>query len=122
MVSRRKTLALIGGGTVVVAGAAVAGFVVTRTPNQALAPWDQAGDYVDSRKWALSYALLAPSAHNRQPWLIGLTGEDIVTLWRDRTRELPPDTTDAQRSSCLQSPLQQHSCSGYEKIRLEPDA
>ena len=37
MVSRRKTLALIGGGTVVAAGAAVAGFVVTRTPNQALA-------------------------------------------------------------------------------------
>ena len=44
---------------------------------------------MDSRKWALSYALLAPSAHNRQPWLIGLTGEDTVTLWRDRTRELP---------------------------------
>ena len=44
---------------------------------------------MDSRKWALSYALLAPSAHNRQPWLIGLTGEDMVTLWRDRTRELP---------------------------------
>ena len=38
---------------------------------------------------ALSYAILAPSAHNRQPWLIGLAGDDTVTLWRDRSRDLP---------------------------------
>ena len=90
MVSRRKTLALIGGGTVLAAaGAAAVGFVTTRTPRTALAPWEKAGGYADLRKWALSYAILAPSAHNRQPWLIALAGDDKVILWRDRSRDLP---------------------------------
>jgi IS5 family transposase len=35
-------------------------------------------------------------------------------------RDLPPDTTDAQRYSCLQSPSLQPSCSGYETMSLEP--
>ena len=90
MKSRRKTLALIGGGTVLAAaGAAAVSFVTTRTPHTALAPWEKAGGYADLRKWALSYAILAPSAHNRQPWLIGLAGDDTVILWRDRSRDLP---------------------------------
>ena len=46
--SRRKTLALIGGGTVLAAvGAAAVGFVATRTPHTALAPWEKAGGYAD---------------------------------------------------------------------------
>ncbi|MDB3929000.1 hypothetical protein N9413_07285 [Paracoccaceae bacterium] len=90
MVSRCKTLALIGGGTVLAAaGAAAVGFVTTRTPRTALAAWEKAGGYADLRKWALSYAILAPSAHNRQPWLIALAGDDTVILWRDRSRDLP---------------------------------
>ena len=32
----------------------------------------------------------------------------------------PPDTTDAQRYSCLQSPSQQPFCSGYRSMSLEP--
>ena len=87
--SRRKALTLIGGGTVFAAGTTVAGFLGTRTPHKALAPWEMAGSYKDIRKWALSYALLAPNAHNRQPWLIGLEGDDKVILWRDKDRELP---------------------------------
>ncbi len=83
--TRRKALALIGGGTIVAAGT----FLGTRTPYAAIAPWDAAGGYDDPRKWALSYALLAPNAHNIQPWLVGLEGDDTVTLWRDKTRELP---------------------------------
>ncbi|MFQ6554187.1 Acg family FMN-binding oxidoreductase [Aestuariibius insulae] len=87
--SRRKTLALIGGGTIFAASAAAGTFVVTRTPTRALEPWDQAGDYGDPRMRALSYALLAPNPHNRQPWLAQLDGEDSVTIWRDETRDLP---------------------------------
>lgn len=94
--SRRKALTLIGGGTILAAGTAAVGFLGTRTPQTALAPWDLAGSYEDIRKWALSYALLAPNAHNRQPWLIGLEGEDTVTLWRDKERELP-ETDPLQR-------------------------
>ena len=87
--SRRKMLTLIGGGTILAAGTASAGFLTTRTPHKALAPWDAAGAYSDPRKAALSYALLAPNAHNRQPWQVGLEGSDRVVLWRDKTRELP---------------------------------
>lgn len=87
--SRRKVLSLIGGGTVLAAGGASAGFLSTRTPHAAFAPWGTAGTYSDPRKSALSYALLAPNAHNRQPWLIGLEEADTVTIWRDTERELP---------------------------------
>ncbi|MDP5218647.1 twin-arginine translocation pathway signal protein [Ruegeria sp. 2205SS24-7] len=87
--SRRKTLALLGGGAVVAAGAATAGFVSTRTPQDALRPWSLAGQYSDPRKRALSYAILAPNPHNRQPWLVDLRHEDKVTLYVDTNRLLP---------------------------------
>lgn len=63
--------------------------MTTRTPHKAIAPWAKAGDYTDPRMWALSYALLAPNAHNRQPWLAEIKGDNQVVLWRDRQRELP---------------------------------
>jgi hypothetical protein len=47
MVARRKTLALIGGGTGLSAGAVATGFVTTRKPHTALAPWEKAGGYAD---------------------------------------------------------------------------
>ena len=67
--TRRKTLALIGGGSILAAGGAGA-YAVTRTPQTALLPWEQAGQYDDPRMRALSYAILAPNPHNRQPWLV----------------------------------------------------
>lgn len=87
--SRRKTLALIGGGTLFAAAAGSAGFLTTRTPHKALAPWDQAGAVRDPRLRALSFGLLAPNPHNRQPWEIELQGEDRFTVWRDPKRDLP---------------------------------
>ncbi|MEO0830709.1 MAG: twin-arginine translocation pathway signal protein [Pseudomonadota bacterium] len=87
--SRRKALALIGGGTIFAAGAAGGAFVSTRTPKIALAPWDQAGGYDDPRLRALSFALLAPSPHNLQPWLAELRGEDQIVIWQDPDRTLP---------------------------------
>lgn len=87
--SRRKTLALLGGGLVAAATTSGAAFVTTRTPTKALAPWDAAGTYTDPRKNALSYALLAPNPHNRQPWEAELVGTDRLTLYRDPARDLP---------------------------------
>lgn len=87
--SRRASLALIGGGVVLAAGASVAGFAATRTPDAALAPWDKAGRFADPRLRALSYALLAPNPHNRQPWVAELVGSDSVKLYRDPNRNLP---------------------------------
>lgn len=87
--SRRKTLGLIGGGTIVAATGGIAVFAKTRTPTKALAPWDMAGNYDDPRLRALSYALLAPNPHNRQPWEAELVGDDTVAIWRDPARNLP---------------------------------
>jgi hypothetical protein len=87
--SRRRTLALIGGGVVLAAGAASAGFLATRAPARALAPWDAAGGYADPRLRALSFAILAPNPHNRQPWLVDVRTPDTVVLLRDEDRLLP---------------------------------
>ena len=87
--SRRRTLALLGGGTVLAASAGAVGFLSTRTPVRALAPWTAAGSYDDPRKQALSYALLAPNPHNRQPWLVDLRGTDGVRILRDPAKRLP---------------------------------
>ncbi|MBO6891319.1 MAG: twin-arginine translocation pathway signal protein [Roseibium sp.] len=87
--TRRRTLALLGGGLIVAATAAGGTFLATRTPSRALEPWDRAGGYEDPRLHALSYALLAPNPHNRQPWLIELTGTSGFVLHRDTSRDLP---------------------------------
>ena len=86
--TRRKTLTLLGGGCVLAAGSATA-YSVTRTPQTALVPWAVAGRYDEQRMRALSYAILAPNPHNRQPWQVDLRKEGEVTLRVDRTRLLP---------------------------------
>jgi hypothetical protein len=86
--TRRKTLFLVGGGVVVAAAGATA-YSVSRQPSSALKPWEMAGDYTEIRRKALSFALLAPNPHNRQPWLVQLIGEDEVVLYADRQRLLP---------------------------------
>ncbi len=87
--TRRKMLALVGGGCVLAAGGAGALFVSTRTPHGALTPWRHAGRQADPRLNALSYALLAPNPHNRQPWLAELVKSDSVRIWRDKALDLP---------------------------------
>ncbi len=88
MSTRRTFLKILGGGTVLAAGAA-AGFAFTRTPSRALAPWSAAGEYDEPRMRALSYAILAPNPHNRQPWVVDLATEGQVTIWRDMDKRLP---------------------------------
>jgi hypothetical protein len=85
--SRRKTLKILGGG--VVLAVAAGGYAVTRAPKTALAPWAAAGGYSEPRMKALSYAILAPNPHNRQPWLVDLQTKGQVTVYVDQTRLLP---------------------------------
>ncbi|MEM1264619.1 MAG: twin-arginine translocation pathway signal protein [Pseudomonadota bacterium] len=88
--SRRRTLALLGGGIVLAAAAGTgATRYAARSPGEALAPWAAAGGYDDIRLRALSWALLAPKPHNRQPWVAELTGADTVRIWRDPALNLP---------------------------------
>lgn len=88
MPSRRSVLALIGGG-VILAATAFALPVGLRRPKTAYLPWEKAGQGDDVRKRALSYALLAPNPHNRQPWQADLSEKDVVTLYADPARMLP---------------------------------
>lgn len=86
--NRRQSIRLIGGG-VVVAASAITGFALTRKPNAALEPWTNAGEYEDIRRFSLSYAVLVPNPHNRQPWLAELVGERDLNIYRDLSKNLP---------------------------------
>jgi hypothetical protein len=86
--SRRKMIFLVGGGAVLAAGGAF-GYTATRTPQTAYLPWNRAGGYEDPRMRALSWALLAPNPHNRQPWLADLSEDGVITLHADVDRLLP---------------------------------
>jgi hypothetical protein len=87
--SRRKAIALFGGGTILAATAGMGAFLGTRTAHSALAPWTMAGGYDDPRLNALSFGLLAPNPHNLQPWFIALEGDNAFTLRHDTSRRLP---------------------------------
>jgi hypothetical protein len=86
--SRRRTLALIGGGVILAAAGSLAA-IASRQPRTAGLPWTTAGQGEDARHRALSYALLAPNPHNRQPWLVDLREAGAVTLYVDTGKLLP---------------------------------
>jgi hypothetical protein len=94
--SRRKFIRVLGlGGIIIGASALGAGtWLTTRDPAAARGPWLDAGQDLpgfgdDVRVRALSYAILAPNAHNRQPWLVDLSESGAVTLYCDLDRRLP---------------------------------
>ncbi|MDA1099319.1 MAG: twin-arginine translocation pathway signal protein [Proteobacteria bacterium] len=87
--NRRRFLQIAGSSGVIIAAGGV-GFLATRTPKDALVPWEQAGSlYSDPLRRALSYAILAPNPHNRQPWLVELKSETEAVLTCDLGRLLP---------------------------------
>lgn len=89
---RRKFLKIAGSTGVILAatGAGVGTFVATRRPKSALMPWATAGAaYSDPMRRALSYAILAPNPHNRQPWVVDLKSPTEAILTCDLQRLLP---------------------------------
>lgn len=114
MANRRKFLKLLGGGVVLAAGGTGA-FVSTRTPHKALAPWQSAGGYNEPRMRALSYAVLAPNPHNRQPWMADLSEDGKITIWRDKDKNLPEtDPFDRQLTIGMGCFLEQLSVAASE--------
>lgn len=87
--TRRRFLMIAGGGAILAAGGSAAAFALTREPSRALAPWSAAGGYEEPRRRALSYAILAPNPHNRQPWMVDLSRPGDVAIWRDMAKRLP---------------------------------
>ncbi|MFT5810371.1 MAG: hypothetical protein ACI9KM_001131 [Rubritalea sp.] len=88
-ISRRKFIGIVGGGTIAAATVGTMTFLSTRTPNKALAPWKLAGGYDEPRRRALSFAILAPNPHNRQPWQVDLSQDNKIILYADTQRLLP---------------------------------
>lgn len=89
MTSRRGVLKLIGGGVVLAATGAGAFVALNQPSRSAREAWRVAGQEAEYRRRFLSYALLAPNPHNRQPWLVQLEGDDALTLYVDLERRLP---------------------------------
>lgn len=89
MTTRRSFLTVLGGG--IIAAAATGSWALTREPTAARAPWVEAGRMLDGdprTRW-LSWAILAPNPHNRQPWIVDLRVPDEITLLVDLNRRLP---------------------------------
>lgn len=91
-VQRRAFIRLVGGGAVFAATMPLLG-CSSDFPAEAIAAWKtpeqepkQGGDL---RRQILSYAILAPNAHNRQGWLVDLKQPNEMTLYCDTTRLLP---------------------------------
>ncbi|WP_340161355.1 twin-arginine translocation pathway signal protein [uncultured Hoeflea sp.] len=93
MTSRRKFMAILGGGIIVAAGG-IGTWSATRDPAGAREPWEAAKALAaetggDPRIFALSHAILAPNPHNRQPWIAELSTPGEITLYFDTSRRLP---------------------------------
>lgn len=89
---RRKFIKILGSGAVVLAaGTGTAGYLLSEPnvdyPDEA---WHTAGShYRDPRMKALSFAILAPNSHNRQPWLVRLDDYQGIWLYCQLDRRLP---------------------------------
>lgn len=83
---RRDFLKITGSTTVVIAASTIIGC----SGDAANKPWHVAGSkYNDIRMRALSWAVLAPNPHNRQPWLVKMNDDLSITLSIDNDKLLP---------------------------------
>ena len=90
MAISRRAFIRIAGSSAVILAAGAGTFAMTREPTRALEPWHIAGSIeTEPRRRALSYAILAPNPHNRQPWMVDLVGDDEIVLYCDPERRLP---------------------------------
>lgn len=88
MVGRRTFLTILGSSAILAAGGGL--WAATRDPAAARLAWEIAGQVEkDPRRKSLSYAILAPNPHNRQPWLADLSVPDEITLFCALERRLP---------------------------------
>ena len=86
----RRAILTTGAASVLVAGIGAGGYAWYPGTASARMPWTVAGDSLgDARLDALSYAILAPNPHNRQPWWFELVDDDKVDVYADLDRLLP---------------------------------
>jgi hypothetical protein len=83
MLSRRHVLKVLA------AASALSACASSEAIDPAAAWRDPGAGETDPRRFALAHAILAPSPHNTQPWLVELDDADGVTLFCDLERTLP---------------------------------
>ncbi len=87
-ISRR--FMLISGGSAAIVTAGLGTLAWWPGASAASQPWQDAGQgLADPRLAALSYAILAPNPHNRQPWQFQLVGKEQIDIRCDLDRRLP---------------------------------
>jgi hypothetical protein len=96
---RRSFIGLVGGGVVAAAVPTLSG-CSSDVPQAALQAWKGPEPNEEIRKWILSYALLAPNAHNLQSWLVDLGRPGEIVLYCD-TKRLLPETDPQHRQIML---------------------
>ena len=90
MATRRAFLRIAGTSAVVLAAGAVGLTQCDPMPEAAVEAWKGPLPSVrDPRVRALSFALLAPNPHNKQPWIVDLREPGAITFICDRSRLLP---------------------------------
>ncbi len=83
-VNRRNFLKIAGSSAIILPATAC-----STGADSARLPWRATDSYSDPMRRSLSYALLAPNPHNKQPWVVELTSETQATLMCDLDRLLP---------------------------------
>ncbi len=86
--TRRRFIRVIGSASVIAAAPQTLG-ACAPMPDEATEAWRRAGQELDPRRRLLSWAILAPNPHNRQPWLVDLRAPDRIVLHCDLERLLP---------------------------------
>ena len=84
---RRRFIRTLGSAAVIAAAPVLP--ACAPVPEEAIEGWRLAGTDPDLRRKIVSYAILAPNPHNRQPWLVDLRREGEITLHCDLERLLP---------------------------------
>ncbi len=71
-------------------------------------------------RWAVSYAVLAPSGHNTQPWRFRIL-DDAVEVYADRTRALPVADPDDRELTIACGAALLHLRLALEQLGLLPE-
>ncbi len=118
---RREFLKLAGSTSIVLAASPTLVGCSAISKDAANKPWHIAGsDYDDPRMRALSWAILAPNPHNRQPWLVTLQADLSLSLSID-TNKVLPETDPFNRQiligmGCFSELLRMAAADGYKLV------
>ncbi len=84
--NRRGFIKVFGTGAIIAAALPTVG---CSSDSSSPTKWRPTHEYDDIRKTLISYAMLCPNPHNKQPWTVSFVADDTILLYVDQTRLLP---------------------------------